>query len=113
MANVYLYHEIIAHSNDLFNTMLRLFTQTQQEMMDDSLGRRMDDDSRHLIDASPGYRADQPAAGTHSGGHRRNGIYTTLHIDETDDGYAVMVGLPGFGRDGTHRYSRRLRTVWP
>lgn len=79
----------MTHSNDPFETMLRLFAQTQRTMMDDSLGRRLDDES--------GRREDRPA--TRRGGHHRHGIDTNLHVDETDDGYAVMVDLPGFERD--------------
>ncbi len=48
---------------------------------------------------SPGYRADRPAASTRSVDHRQHGIDTNLHVDETDDGYAVIVDLPGFERD--------------
>ena len=89
----------MTHSNNPFETMLRLFAQTQREMMDDSLGRRMDDDSRRRMADSPGYRTDRPTANTCSGNHRRHGIDTNLHVDKTDDGYAVMVDLPGFERD--------------
>lgn len=89
----------MTHSNDPFETMLRLFAQTQREMMSDSLGRRMDDDSRRRMPVSPGYRADRSTASTRSGDHRRHGIDTNLHVDETDDGYAVMADLPGFERD--------------
>ncbi|WP_058994133.1 Hsp20/alpha crystallin family protein [Haloarcula sp. CBA1127] len=86
-------------SNDPFETMLRLFAQTQQEMMSDSLGRRTGSDSgRRMFDA-PENRADRPAASTRSVDHRQHGIDTNLHVDETDDGYVVMVDLPGFERD--------------
>ncbi|MFY4812660.1 Hsp20/alpha crystallin family protein [Haloarcula sp. AONF1] len=85
-------------SNDPFETMLRLFAQTQREMMDDSSGRWMETSGRRMFDA-PENRADWSAASTRSDDHRRYGIDTNLHVDETDDGYAVMVDLPGFERD--------------
>ncbi|EMA25356.1 MULTISPECIES: Hsp20/alpha crystallin family protein [Haloarcula] len=97
----------MTHSNDPFETMLRLFAQTRRSMMDDSqsrwtddsLGRRMGDDSRHRMDDSPERRTDRPSTDVRRSGHRRPGIDTNLHVDETDDGYAVMVDLPGFERD--------------
>ena len=81
----------MTHSNDPFETMLRLFAQTRRSMMDDSQSRWTDD--------SPERRADRPATATRRGGRHRHGIDTNLHVDETDDGYAVMVDLPGFERD--------------
>jgi len=97
----------MTHSTDPFETMLRLFAQTRRTMMDDSqsrwtddsLGRRLGDDSRRRMDDSPGLRANRPATDARRSGHRRHGIDTNLHVDETDDGYAVMVDLPGFERD--------------
>ncbi|MFU1779884.1 Hsp20/alpha crystallin family protein [Haloarcula japonica] len=86
-------------SNDPFETMLRLFAQTQQEMMNDSLSRRMGSDSGRRTDDRSEYRSDRPATGPRGSDHRRHGIDTNLHVDETDDGYAVMVDLPGFERD--------------
>ncbi|GGK56199.1 Hsp20/alpha crystallin family protein [Haloarcula sebkhae] len=89
----------MTHRNDPFETMLRFFAQTQQEMMDDSMGQWTGTDSgRRMFDA-PENRADRPAANMRSDDHRRYGIDTNLHVDETDDGYAVMVDLPGFERD--------------
>ncbi|RLM47834.1 Hsp20/alpha crystallin family protein [Haloarcula sp. Atlit-47R] len=88
----------MTHKDDPFETMLRLFAQTQREMMDDSFGRWTGADSGRRTDNSPEYRTDRPVS-THSDDHRRHGIDTNLHVDETDDGYAVMVDLPGFERD--------------
>jgi len=79
------------HSNDPFETMLRLLAQTQQTMIDDSPSRWTDD--------SPERRTDRPATATRRGSHYRYGIDTNLHVDETDDGSAVMADLPGFERD--------------
>ena len=78
-------------SNDSFETMLRLLAQTHQTMIDDSPSRWTDD--------SPERRTDRPAAATRRGSHHRHGIDTNPHVDETDDGYAVMADLPGFERD--------------
>ncbi|GCF14016.1 hypothetical protein Harman_19510 [Haloarcula mannanilytica] len=92
----------MTHSNDPFETMLRLFAQTRRTMMDDRIagepGRRTSDSSRHQLNDSPGRRADRPTDTVRSG-HGRHGIDTNLHVDETDDEYAVMVDLPGFERD--------------
>ncbi|NLV05268.1 Hsp20 family protein [Haloarcula rubripromontorii] len=88
----------MTHKNDPFETMLRLFAQTQREMLDDSLGRWTGTDSGRRTDDSPEYRTDRPVS-MHSDDHRRHGIDTNLHVDETDDGYVVMVDLPGFERD--------------
>lgn len=88
----------MTHSNDPFEAMLRLFAQTRRTMMDDKTGRRTSDSSRHRLNDSPGRRADRPTDTVRSG-HGRHGIDTNLHVDETDDGYAVMVDLPGFERD--------------
>ena len=79
------------HSNDPFETMLRLLAQTQQTLIDDNPSRWTDD--------SPERRTDRPATAIRRGSHHRHGIDTNLHVDETDDGYAVMVDLPGFERD--------------
>jgi len=92
----------MTHSNDPFEAMLRLFAQTRRTMMDDGMtgetGRRASDSSSHQLNDSPGRRADRPTD-TVRRGHGRHGIDTNLHVDETDDGYAVMVDLPGFERD--------------
>jgi len=89
----------MTHSNDPFETMLRLFAQTRRTMMDDSLGRWTDNSSRRRMDDGSEHRADRPATDAHRDRHHSHGIDTNLHVDETDDGYAVMVDLPGFERD--------------
>ncbi|EMA10949.1 HSP20 family protein [Haloarcula vallismortis] len=89
----------MTHSNDPFETMLRLFAQTRQTMLEDSPSRLMDTSSRRRMDDSPVPRADRPATAARRDRHHSHGIDTNLHVDETDDGYAVMVDLPGFERD--------------
>ncbi|MDS0219931.1 Hsp20/alpha crystallin family protein [Haloarcula sp. S1AR25-5A] len=93
----------MTHSNDPFETMLRLFAQTRRTMMDDRMagetGRRMDGGSRHRLNDSPSRRDDRPVTDTRQSGHGRHSIDTNLHVDETDDGYVVMVDLPGFEQD--------------
>lgn len=89
----------MTHSNDPFETMLRLFAQTRRTMMDDSPGRWTDDSLGRRMDDGSGRHDDRPGTDTLRSGHSRHGIDTNLHVDETDDGYAVMVDLPGFERD--------------
>ncbi|KAA9399729.1 Hsp20/alpha crystallin family protein [Haloarcula sp. CBA1130] len=97
----------MTHTNDPFEAMLRLFAQTRRTMMDDSqsrltddsLGLRMGDDSGHRMDDGSERRTERPTTDTRRGRHHSHGIDTNLHVDETDDGYAVMVDLPGFERD--------------
>jgi HSP20 family protein len=89
----------MTHSNDPFETMLRLFTQTRRTMLDDSPSHLIDTSSRRRMDDGSERRADRPATDTARRHHHRHGIDTNLHVDETDDGYAVMVDLPGFERD--------------
>lgn len=88
----------MTHSNDPFETMLRLFAQTRRTMLDDSPNHLMDTSSRRRMDDGSERRADRPATDT-ARRHHRYGMDTNLHVDETDDGYAVMVDLPGFERD--------------
>jgi len=89
----------MTHSNDPFETMLRLFAKTRRTMLDDSPSHLMDTSSRRRMDDGSERRADRPASDTPRSHHHRHGIDTNLHVDETDDGYAVMVDLPGFERD--------------
>jgi HSP20 family protein len=128
----------MTHSNDPFETMLRLFAQTRRTMMDDGAGRWMDGAPGRETALDSGRRDDRPAARTLSSGH--HGVDTNLHVDEGDDEYLVMADLPGFERDdlvvrfadgvlsiqgettvaedtsaGAHRHSRRVaeRVVVP
>ncbi|WP_336336523.1 Hsp20/alpha crystallin family protein [Haloarcula brevis] len=86
----------MTHSNDPFETMLRLFAQTRRTMMDDGAAHWFDGPSGNWTGDAPARLDDRPD--TRSGGHRRS-IDTNLHVDESDDEFVVMADLPGFERD--------------
>lgn len=94
----------MTRSNDPFEAMVRLFAQMHGPMRSPgAMDRDGPRDDRMRRDAhanrdgaarDTGRTSPRPAQST-----AQQGIDTNLHTEETDDGYVVMVDLPGFDRD--------------